>query len=91
MVSSSRAFWRRASSAGDSGGTWPSGGCVIMSVSDDLNLNALKDTYDHSCFFARLEEDRHVMADSPGAGGTAPGAGVSKAPCASYGAPSDIS
>jgi hypothetical protein len=38
-----------------------------MSSSADFNLNALKDTYDYSCFLARLDEYRHSMTYAPGA------------------------
>jgi hypothetical protein len=37
------------------GVAWPS---ASMSLSDDFKLNALKDTYDDSCFLARLDEYR---------------------------------
>ena len=38
-----------------------------MSLSDDFNINALKDTYDYSCFLARLDEYRHLMTYLPSA------------------------
>ena len=38
-----------------------------MSLSDDFNLSALKDTYDYSCFRARSDEYRRLMTDSPAA------------------------
>jgi hypothetical protein len=31
------------------------------SLSADFNLNVLKDTYDHKCYLARLDWDRHFM------------------------------
>jgi hypothetical protein len=43
-----------------------------MSLSADFNLNTIKDTYDHSCFLARLDEYRHVLTDPPGAKQAAP-------------------
>ena len=38
-----------------------------MSLSDNFNLSALKDTYNYSCFLARLDEYRHLMTYSPSA------------------------
>ena len=38
-----------------------------MLLSDDFNLDALKDTYDYSCFRARSHENRHLMTYSPSA------------------------
>jgi hypothetical protein len=38
-----------------------------MSLRADFNLNALKDTYDHSWFLARLDKDRCIMTYWPAA------------------------
>jgi hypothetical protein len=37
-----------------------------MSLSADFHLNTLKDTYEYSCFLARLDEYRHLMTESLG-------------------------
>ena len=34
---------------------------VIKWISADFNLNALKDTYDYSCFLARSTKYQHLM------------------------------
>jgi hypothetical protein len=36
-----------------------------MSLSANFNLNALKDTYDESCFLARLDKTLHLMTQWP--------------------------
>jgi hypothetical protein len=39
----------------------------FKSLSADFNPNALKDTYDHSCFLARSNKYRHLMTLTPSA------------------------
>jgi hypothetical protein len=40
-----------------------------MSLSDDFNIHALKDTHDYSCFLARLDEHLHsITYTRPGLG-----------------------
>jgi hypothetical protein len=38
---------------------------TLKSLSAAFHTNALKYTYDYSCFLARLDENRHLMAEPP--------------------------
>ena len=46
-------------------GCWPAWPRARTPFSADPSVNAPKDAYAHGCFPARLDECRHVMADSP--------------------------